>query len=255
MRLWGGVCGRPLPQTLSLSIIDHIHAQYLPAFPDATLKPNDGHSIPPTAEGVARPLREPGYLGASPRGRRRPAELEGAPPWGYGHRLRSTSVLPDSPAHHQVRHHNLPPQRALQGKSYGYALKLSVRSAAGMVYGNISCTKLQQSGEICLDILKTTWSPAWTLQSTLLAISLLLVHPEPSSPLNCDAANLLRCGDIDGYNSLVRMYTELYAMDHVSSDEEGCIEEEGMLESAVLVEQQESSFAGVDGHSGMVSVG
>ncbi|RUS27982.1 ubiquitin-conjugating enzyme/RWD-like protein [Jimgerdemannia flammicorona] len=112
-----------------------------------------------------------------------------------------------------------------------------------------------KSGEICLDILKTTWSPAWTLQSTLLAISLLLVHPEPSSPLNCDAANLLRCGDIDGYNSLVRMYTELYAMDHVSSDEEGCIEEEGMLESAVLVEQQESSFAGVDGHSGMVSVG
>ncbi|CAO3699303.1 unnamed protein product [Rhizopus stolonifer] len=68
-----------------------------------------------------------------------------------------------------------------------------------------------QTGEICLDILKTAWSPAWTLKSTLLAISLLLTNPEPSSPLNCDAANLLRCNDKLGYNSIVKMYTQLYA--------------------------------------------
>ncbi|KXN72866.1 ubiquitin-conjugating enzyme [Conidiobolus coronatus NRRL 28638] len=68
-----------------------------------------------------------------------------------------------------------------------------------------------KSGEICLDILKTEWSPAWTLSSTMTAISLLLTHPEPSSPLNCDAANLLRCNDNTGYNSLVKMYTQLYA--------------------------------------------
>ncbi|KAI9300338.1 ubiquitin-conjugating enzyme/RWD-like protein [Cunninghamella echinulata] len=68
-----------------------------------------------------------------------------------------------------------------------------------------------KTGEICLDILKTAWSPAWTLKSTVLAISLLLYNPEPSSPLNCDAANLLRCDDQLGYESLVRMYTKLYA--------------------------------------------
>ncbi|RKP09616.1 ubiquitin-conjugating enzyme/RWD-like protein [Thamnocephalis sphaerospora] len=68
------------------------------------------------------------------------------------------------------------------------------------------------TGEICLDILKTAWSPAWTLRSTCLAIALLLNHPEPSSPLNVDAANLLRCGDQLGYESLVRMYTRIYAM-------------------------------------------
>ncbi|KAI8330227.1 ubiquitin-conjugating enzyme/RWD-like protein [Chlamydoabsidia padenii] len=66
-----------------------------------------------------------------------------------------------------------------------------------------------KTGEICLDILKTAWSPAWTLKSTVLAISLLLYNPEASSPLNCDAANLLRCNDIMGYNSLVRLYTQL----------------------------------------------
>ncbi|KAI8384339.1 ubiquitin-conjugating enzyme/RWD-like protein [Radiomyces spectabilis] len=69
-----------------------------------------------------------------------------------------------------------------------------------------------KTGEICLDILKTAWSPAWTLKSTVLAISLLLTNPEPSSPLNCDAANLLRCQDMLGYENLIRMYTQLYAV-------------------------------------------
>ena len=69
----------------------------------------------------------------------------------------------------------------------------------------------RQTGEICLDILKTAWSPAWTLQSVCRAILSLLAHAAPDSPLNCDAGNLLRAGDVVGYNSMARCYTVEYA--------------------------------------------
>eukprot|EP00798_Chlamydomonas_sp_ICE-L_P010635 gene10635-12314_t len=64
-----------------------------------------------------------------------------------------------------------------------------------------------KTGEICLDILKNAWSPAWTLHSVCQAIMALMSDPAADSPLNCDAGNLLRNGDTRGYNSLAKMYT------------------------------------------------
>lgn len=126
-----------------------------------------------------------------------------------------------------------------------------------------------QTGEVCLDILQSAWSPAWTLHSVCQAILALLSAPAADSPLNCDAGgaahsmartavrgtqvcvgselcswqlasrpsgwlrepmllhclcsryhattlvcagNLLRAGDVRGYNSLARMYTIEHAM-------------------------------------------
>ena len=68
-----------------------------------------------------------------------------------------------------------------------------------------------KTGEICLDILKGAWSPAWTLQSVCRAILSLLANAAPDSPLNCDAGNLLRAGDVVGYNSMAHCYTVEYA--------------------------------------------
>ena len=63
-----------------------------------------------------------------------------------------------------------------------------------------------QSGEVCLDILKTKWSPAWTIGSVCRAILSMLSDPEADSPLNCDAGNLVRANDRRGYWNLARMY-------------------------------------------------
>ncbi|KAK9448446.1 ubiquitin-conjugating enzyme/RWD-like protein [Limtongia smithiae] len=71
------------------------------------------------------------------------------------------------------------------------------------------------TGEVCLDILNNHWSPSWTLESACRAVVALLDAPEPDSPLNVDAANVLRAGDVEGYASLVRYYTCKYAMGDV----------------------------------------
>jgi peroxin-4 len=65
------------------------------------------------------------------------------------------------------------------------------------------------TGEVCLDILKTDWSPAWTLMSVCRAIVALLSDPAggADSPLNCDAGNLVRGGDMRAFDCVARMYT------------------------------------------------
>ncbi|CAM9193183.1 unnamed protein product [Phaeothamnion confervicola] len=70
-----------------------------------------------------------------------------------------------------------------------------------------SARSARQSGEICLDILKREWSPAWNLQGALRAIVALLLDPAADSPLNCDAGNMIRGGDMRAFRSMARMYT------------------------------------------------
>ncbi|KAK3616070.1 hypothetical protein LTR56_026197 [Elasticomyces elasticus] len=70
-----------------------------------------------------------------------------------------------------------------------------------------------KTGEICLDLLKTSWTPAYGIVSTLEAVQqLLIAGGEPDSPLNVDIAVLLREGDLVAAESLVRFYTRMYAM-------------------------------------------
>lgn len=64
-----------------------------------------------------------------------------------------------------------------------------------------------RSGDICLDILKKEWSPAWGLQASCRAVLALLSDPDADSPLNCDAGNMVRNHDMIAYTTTARMYT------------------------------------------------
>lgn len=64
-----------------------------------------------------------------------------------------------------------------------------------------------RTGDICLDILKKEWSPAWGLQAACRAVLALLSDPDAESPLNCDAGNMIRGNDLLAYNSTAKFYT------------------------------------------------
>lgn len=69
---------------------------------------------------------------------------------------------------------------------------------------------ISENGDICLDILKYKWSPAYSLIQVLLSLSSLLSDPNPDDPLNPDAAHLYKRNKSE-YIETVRLYTQQYA--------------------------------------------
>ncbi|KAM7193550.1 peroxin-4 [Rhypophila sp. PSN 637] len=65
-----------------------------------------------------------------------------------------------------------------------------------------------QTGEICLDLLKDAWTPAYSVLESVRAVRMLLGYPEINSPLNLDVASLIRDGDHLGAKGLVELWIE-----------------------------------------------
>ncbi|KAH0477880.1 MAG: hypothetical protein KVP17_004960 [Porospora cf. gigantea B] len=63
-----------------------------------------------------------------------------------------------------------------------------------------------RTGELCIDILKTEWSPAWSLSTVVRAVLAVLASPNGDSPLNCDAGSLVRKGHTRAFESMARYY-------------------------------------------------
>lgn len=72
------------------------------------------------------------------------------------------------------------------------------------------------SGTVCLDVINQTWSPMYDLINIFdTFLPQLLLYPNPTDPLNGEAARLL-LKDAEKYNHKVKEYVKKYASELIS---------------------------------------
>jgi len=145
-----------------------------------------------------------------------------------------------------------PEESVYEGGNFELDMKLPLRyplEPPNVVFRTrIFHPNVSDRGEICLDVLKTQWSPALTLHKVLLSVSSLLTDPNFADPLNSTAAALFR-QDPKSYDSKCREMTRRFAMPVASRTKAAS------TSNAKKGQKREARAAGLDGNMDSLSVG